>query len=122
MKLEEGMYVRTKQGTIEKVIKRYDTLSGCKVEVNEDFRFKHYEHNYIKHIKNASHNIIDLIEEGDYVNGHLVLDTFWNVEEDYIILIENSTDNSTEILYNKDIKYIVTKEQFESMKYVVGGE
>lgn len=118
MKLEEGMYVRTKQGTIEKVIKRYDTLSGCKVEVNEDFRFKHYEHNYIKHIKNASHNIIDLIEIGDYVNGSKVLDI--SEDENNRIWIYTDSKNNECCFSESEIEDVVTKEQFNSQKYVVG--
>lgn len=117
MGLEEGMYVRTKQGTIEKVIKRYVAPLGYKVEVNEDFGFKHYEHNYIKYIKNASHNLIDLIELGDYVNGLPVTR----------ICIDEETNKKYLNMYgsiseweNEDIKYIVTKEQFNSMKYVIG--
>ena len=128
MKLEEGMYVRTKQGTIEKVIKRYDTPSGCKVEVNEDFRFKHYEHNYIKHIKNASHNIIDLIEVGDYVNGYKIEEVNNNLNEhkgicnclDTYLWCVNELDKFEEIeIFENDIKSVVTKEQFSSMKYEI---
>lgn len=121
MKLKEGMYVRTKQGTIEKVIKRYDTPSGCKIEVNEDFRFKHYEHSYIKHIKNASHNIIDLIEEGDYVNGCLVLDfeTLQNREKAIIVNALDSYGWGQGVIPVHEIKSIVTKEQLDSIKYEV---
>ena len=60
----------------------------------------------------ASHNIIDLIEVGDYVNGHVVIDILTNsVETEYL--------NQSIIYEVEDIKSIITKEQFESNEYVV---
>lgn len=70
-------------------------------------------------VDKASDDITDLITKGDYVNGHLVLDVFWNIEKDHVILIEDSMNNSTSVLYNEDIKSIVTKEMFNSVKYEV---
>lgn len=74
----------------------------------------------------ASHNIIDLIEVGDYVNGYKVLE----VTEQYIKL-NNPKSNYDCIEFERIFKNkysninifdVVTKEQFNSMKYVVGGE
>lgn len=59
-----------------------------------------------------SHSIIDLIEEGDYVNGHLVL----KVGEDGFLLVD---DKGYTHLAPINIKSIVTKEQFASMEYKV---
>ena len=69
----------------------------------------------IKH----SPNIIDIIEVGDYVNGHLVIAVD---REKLEVSIENCMYGSDyeEINGNIDIKTIVTKEQFESIKYTVG--
>ena len=55
MKLEVGMYRKNKFGQISKITKT-------------DLLFESTE----EYTKKASHNIIDLIEEGDYVNGYLV--------------------------------------------------
>ena len=112
MKLEVGMYVRTKQGTIEKVIDKYEAPYGHKVVVNEDFRFKHYEHKYIKHITKASHNIIDLIEKNDFVNGEKVSSIqYEGVGFEHIKCVQtickfDSLDNQfyTETYFDKDIK------------------
>ena len=60
----------------------------------------------------SSPNIIDLIEVGDYVNGEIVLSTQFNIGTGRI--------DSQRELYEQDIKSIVTKEQFESMKYEMG--
>ena len=77
--------------------------------------------NIEKYIIKASHNIIDLIEVGDYVNGYPVYE---------IIEYENNTraivigDDNKSIIWEESsqyIKSIVTKEQFESMKYSLEG-
>ena len=93
MKLEIGMYVRTKNGKIW-TINSQQAISGHR-----------------KDIINASYNIIDLIEVGDYVNGEKVM-----LNNDGNIKIGTTRDN---IVFNNEkfIKSIVTKEQFESMSY-----
>lgn len=63
----------------------------------------------ISAVRNFSPNIIDLIEVGDYVNGLLIKsigDNFYNCGHT--------------LVYFKNIKSIVTKEQFESIEYKVG--
>ena len=64
---------------------------------------------YYKH----SDNIIDLIEVGDYVNGNEI----YKISFDSLGLILETTTYFK--LREKDIKSIVTKEQFESMSYKV---
>lgn len=65
-----------------------------------------------------SHNPIDLIKIGDYVNGCKVIaiDNKLHIQNTGII-IEN---NLYIPLENIDIKTIVTKERFESVMYKVG--
>ena len=91
MELEIGMYVRTINGKIW-IIKSQQAISGHR-----------------KDIINASYDIIDLIEVGDYVNGLIVNDI---VEDRF-----NLVGYFDKWLEEKDIKTIVTKEQFESMEY-----
>lgn len=72
----------------------------------------------IKNVLNASDNLIDLIEEGDYVNGKEVTE-----------VMRDKNGNVTDIAYTEEvegqsysllpIKDIVTKEQFDSVKYEV---
>lgn len=71
-----------------------------------------------------SPNIIDLIEEGDYVNGVEVVDLddgihlkFANNVSFVDVGISTYMDGHVE-----GIKSIVTKEQFNQMKYIVGDE
>lgn len=71
----------------------------------------------------ASHNLIDLIEVGDYVNGSLVIE-IRDYAPDNIkrILTERSAMYSVTIREDElldNLKSIVTKEQFESMSYKV---
>lgn len=71
---------------------------------------------YLEEITKHSTNIIDLIEVGDYVNGHSVLEKHkeeaWEVEVESDYLIHHC-------LKEEDIKSIVTHEQFELAKYEV---
>lgn len=68
-------------------------------------------------ISKASHNIIDLIEVGDYVNGYLVLNVLDFNDNTRILSLERIYDNK---ITEEDIKSIVTKEQFENMEYRIG--
>lgn len=74
-------------------------------------------------------NLIDLIEEGDYVNGFLV--EAINYEEDEngnlfdvlgIFFRGYDCEYSSEELKNIDIYSIVTKEKFKSIEYEVESE
>ena len=111
--MKVGDYVRTPQGIIAKIIDiQEDTgqyfLNGNAVSLESK--------NYIadKNItigENFKHspNIIDLIEVGDYVNGCPVL----HKENNELIcglLLRYKGEN---------IKNVVTKEQFEAMKYEI---
>lgn len=59
-------------------------------------------------IDEPSFDLIGLIEIGDYVNGKQVIQKY----KDWLDLDDDTADL-------KDIKNIVTKEQFEACKYVV---
>ena len=72
-----------------------------------------------------SHNIIDLIEVGDYVNGHLVVG--FNEEVDINGYKYKEIEIESDHLINhylklEDIQTIVTHEQMKSIEYRVGGE
>lgn len=117
MKLEEGMYIRTDYGKIGKIIYFEGTMAKTDNEKIITFR------DFNEEIKKASHNIIDLIEEGDYVNGKLVTKTNSIFPINNSIYIECYCEmNGTSLCWcysNEEIKTIVTKEQFESMQYEV---
>ena len=76
----------------------------------------------------ASQNIIDLIEVGDYVNGFPVEDYFheYNEEKDIfenvgVITTECYLENTNfSWILEKDIKTILTHEQFENNCFRIG--
>ena len=103
MKLEVGMYVRTINGKIW-IITSQKAISGHR-----------------KDIIKASHNIIDLIEVGDYVNGKQVIETYYKSDEKWHLEIVDSRLLTHDELKHVNIQSIVTKEQFESMKYSLEG-
>lgn len=114
MKLEEGMYVRTEEGEISKI--RWITgqrWEGLDNTIEASFMLENKENiEYPRDNFKASYNLIDLIEAGDYVNGERVQYKTYSRQ-----LI---SDGGYDILKKyQGIKTIVTKEQFESMKYEV---
>lgn len=114
MNIKVGEYIRTKQGDIDKVILEY--TGKC---ANPNCSAKHIscELNYYdeEDIVNHSKNIIDLIEVGDYVNGHLVVDVD-NINKGAMREIYCEDDEEFG-LWNENIKTIVTKQQFSNMEY-----
>ena len=114
-KIKVGDYVRTKDGEITRIV---DTNMFDKTIYKDIQGVKYYLEDIVKH----SPNIINLIEVGDYVNGNKVFATDNRINDngEKVILTENYdewTDNG--VISNKDIKSIVTKEQFKSVSYEV---
>lgn len=110
MKLKEGMYVRYK--TLSNRIKIAKIIEIDKKLLDLDNKDCTTE-KYI--IGEPSHNIIDLIEVGDYVNGYLVED----VGNTFLNIATGSNYFQKPTIFENDIKSIVTKEQFESMEYKI---
>ena len=125
--LKVGMYVRTHNGFISKIIEvKIEPISGNEIILikgnykgNKDEEYGYVRDYYKKgtsfvyrgEIKEVSENIIDLIEVGDYVNGYKV-----KITNPYMIVLDNYNFKAIE---NKDIKSVVTKELFDSVKYEV---
>ena len=131
MKLEVGMYVRTKNLGIEKIINVFD--KNHLMNICGRIQTKNYgldEEDIIK----ASHNIIDLIEERDFVKviidgifvNWFMVDLFEDENENQELGIgcyEDGLLNSISEyrpLNTLEILEVLTKEQFESMSYKVG--
>ena len=126
MEIKEGMYVRTK-------LTDFCNLIAIRriIEIDEDANEIWLDDDVIddygelcntvrkEDIDKASNYIIDLIEVGDYVNGLLVTRIFIDEETNkkYINLYGSVSEWEEE-----DIKTILTKEQFESQKYIVESE
>lgn len=118
-KLEPNMYVRTKRGTFDRFMtsKKNESLTWYTFEDRGSIT------NPENYIINASHNIIDLIEVGDYVNGKKIVDVGYLINGprkgtkviDYYI-----TPSAVSYLENEDIKSVITHEQIEQMEYRIG--
>lgn len=107
MKLEVGMYVRTLNGIVK--------IDKIQDNVMKDTKGHLHYGDFVK----ASYKIIDILEEGDYVDGRLVCK---NDEENYLYLIGFDADGNFYEDSIKDIKSIVTKEMFSSMEYRLGDD
>ena len=121
MKLEVGQFARLKSGYI------------CKIININDFREPNMKYgveaNYLKDVMfigdddilKASHNIIDLIEPEDYVNGVEVIGKeFDNFNEEYL---QCGVGDYVICTYNSnEIEDVVTKEQFSAMEYRLGDD
>ena len=136
LKLKTEEYIRTYEGIIGKVLEDEDIAENG-VYIDTTFLNDYAdETNFVKYedIKKHSFNIIDLIEEGDYVNGFLIdyidLDCkvpFLRSERPYREattwykdLIEKGKDYNMCLHFKQeDIKSIVTKEQFKIVEYEV---
>lgn len=119
--IKEGDYIRTIKGNICKVLRvrekhKFMTSSGHPSVTPERYFVDNNKQYSISkpYVKKHSKNIIDLIEEGDYVNGYKVDD----IEKGKLI-IGNTTEVVEQIVENEDIETIVTKEQFENIEYKV---
>ena len=140
MELEVGMYVRTKNGNIRKIVELTNTKFIDEPDYYVDKVLIDIEQNeregtiymekwlFNEAIVKSSLNIIDLIEVGDYVNGSKVIDiSIIGKDKEKWVWVEQmeDTDNKYGDDYvgynNEQIKSIVTKEQFESMKYSLEG-
>jgi len=95
----------------------------CKIIkiISNDFFYTDIGYIDKEYIIKSSPNIIDLIEVGDYVNGHLVTK---KTKDGFIWLEAYSKDGTLHYVdfineWGDNIKSIVTKEQFESMMYEV---
>lgn len=131
MKLEEGMYVRTKYG-IFKIRKITKDLAYWKhekrvIELDRNipkynYRFSFYKDESLFKGAKFKDNIIDLIEPGDYVNGELVTSAEDVYTTDNIYIGREVIINHSDVIIEEDIETIVTKEQFSAMEYRLGGK
>lgn len=138
VEIKENMYVRTKDGHIDK-IKNIDVDWYCLDGDKEETPHKVYQLNNLYYdnyfdeendwvsetfIVNASYSIIDLIKLGDYVNGYPVTE-ITNVNNKIYEVKVKKPNNRTgvwieNIKKNEDIKSILTDEQFKNMEYRIG--
>lgn len=110
-KLEDGMFIRTDDGKINK-FKRYitDKKRVCETDM--------YARLAVDNIVKASFDIIDLIEVGDVITTINLCGEVTKIDKENNKIYTTCYDG--EYCHKEDIKSIVTKEQFESMSYRIG--
>lgn len=122
-KIKAGEYIRTKAGEIGVI--------GFPDEEENMFEQKQFEwysngksYNLIKEYEVIKHskNIVDLIEEGDYVNGIKIYSVkkgigYGDKGQEGIII--NKIYCNCKFIPTENIKSIVTKEQFKNIEYEV---
>ena len=129
--IQVGDYIRTVKGEIFKIIEidGNDYITDVKLKKHTEYIgiYNHKVDDYVFYLTKQqineckySPNIIDLVEEGDFVNGYICkrLPNFGNE----ICNFDLNTMEWTP-LENIDVWYdIVTHQQFNQMKYIVGDE
>ena len=124
-KIEPNEYVRTIRGeigTFERYSLRKETsiykssfdhfikLQGRKTHLQCD---KPY---IVKHSK----NIIDLIEKDDFINGHRVVNEIYGEDDNDLYFEIEGGFNKAKYISEKEIKTILTKEQYENNCFRIG--
>ena len=114
--IKVGEYIRTLYFTIEKVEK----INKAEKNIYEDIVITDtsaYGLSWLKkHKTKHSPNLIDLIEEGDYVNGHKILEIHEALAPDDERILDIGYGMA---IFEENIKSIVTKEQFKNTEYVI---
>lgn len=120
MDIEVGEWVRTNDGYLGKLIAiNKQDYNYLVIDTTKDIRNDKYPATYLylknENIAKHSKDIIDLIEEGDYVNGKKVErinDYGEHKRADF-----NLDFDDCDAVYNEDIKTILTHEQYEQNCY-----
>lgn len=110
--MEIGDYIRYKEEGIQK-IGRIEKISATLADDALIIEVDNGDVITSDDVLKSDKGILHVIEVGDYVNGHEVLEKYHdelrlNTENDVLCFIKE-----------KDIKTILTKQQFEAMQYVI---
>ena len=137
LELKENMYIRTKDGHIDKILlveyaeekrQQYPNHPSKKYWRDKILLLKAGYWRTTQNIIKASYNIIDILQVGDFVNGNEVMEADWineNGEYEEGLAFPMYASDDLDVIENwlplrcVDIKSIVTKEQMESMSYEV---
>lgn len=121
LELRENMYVRTKYGIIDKILKLNKSYVKGVSQKDELYAYD------IDNIVKSSYNIIDILEENDYVNGLRVEKNKYGELYTSYVYYGGDIGKQCEVYttwlkeLKEDMIYsVVTHEQMEQMAYKVG--
>ena len=121
MKLEVGQFVRTNYGKIDKILELNKSYVKGVSQKDELYAYD------IDNIVKASYNIIDILEEGDYVNGLRVEKNKYGELYTSYVYYGGDIGKQCEVYttwlkeLKEDMIYsVVTHEKMEQMVYKVG--
>ena len=116
--MKVGDYVRTRWGCIAKfegINEGFYEFDNIIMDESSAVR----EKLFVDIVEKSSPNIIDLIEEDDFINGMRITELKSNKNGVIKCMVDSDYEFITTIT-NAEIESVVTKEQFESMKYRIG--
>ena len=123
MELRKGMYVMTNDRMKIGQIKGFCTCEMCEKRgfyepiIDGDIIITDYDKSQEFHGYKFYDNLIDLIEIGDYVNGDKVTEEMIKMRDEQGVF--GLPDKNKVFIDEIKVKNIVTKEQFNSVKYEV---
>lgn len=111
--IKVGEWVRTDNGIIGKYVK----YRGIEDSIETDKKWIGFdiEKDIVKH----SNNLIDILECGDYINGHKIVNEIWGEDDNNLYFEIEGGYNKARYIGENEIKTVVTKEQFESISFKV---
>lgn len=136
LELKENMYVRTKDGHVDKIIKiNNDSLNGRIIQVKNgelDYCMGYTDFTDLfpsSHYTKASFNIIDILEVGDVIKLFMEDDIDEEDTNIFELIAINYNDNEIGV-FNSDfqieffpienLRGVLTHEQMEQIAYKVG--
>ena len=113
--LKENMYIRTKDGIIDKILKLNKSYVKGVSQKDELYAYD------IDNIVKASYNIIEILENWDFVSTitgecALITGVYHDINGKKYIRLCNCIGE----YYEDDIKSVITHEQMEQIAYKVG--
>lgn len=125
IELKENMYVRNCYGRIAKIEYIEDNTAYC-----DNWLYQSYEDHItfinlddeedIDEILKASYNILDVLEVGDIVTTNNLCGEITKIDKENNRIYTTSYEE--EYCSSEDIKKVLTREQFGSVAYEIGGQ
>lgn len=112
--IKVGDWIRDREGHITKIIQTLSLFKDVELYLGED-GYQYSDNAIVKH----STNLIDILECGDYINGHKIVNEIWGEDDNNLYFEIEGGYNKARYIGENEIKKVVTKEQFEAIGYKV---